>query len=714
MTKARKQKLKELYLATSSTKEVLSDFLDRLEVLDERFKKISSMPEFMDEIAEMMNDLEHRFGGLKTTPGPQGKPGMNGIHGQKGKPGQDGSPDSPEQIRDKISSLEGKARLSVLALKDTEWLRKWINGYENGNVIGTPGRFIDLLDAPDSYIGKSLMGVRVNAAETGLEFYVTGGGGSQNLQQTTDNGNTTTDRVRIGSSVAPDFELDVSGKASQLIGPVFTGSGLDDLSLVTASWNLTYDASYVFTIDGLASPYITIQYAIFAGTVFTLGDIVAGDDGSVGTIVSLTTDGHGAKFMQILPAFGDFSSATQVDNGLAYASVIRWTGAQAYDTFSVKKNGNSYLNGQAITGGTQSFSGISISFAAISGHSLGDFWTITALNNNVVNTSGSYRMQSPTDPSHVSIGAQPFTDNTEYLWPIASAGDSSDKRFLRNINGVMSWDNTPQILSIGETVNGAIPGRYFSADETTGTLKQGNSNGYILQESSGLRFANQSMVIADTIGNIAYQFDLGPHGSIKLGDFSGFWGSGMAEYLDLQFSTYKLANNGLTTFEDLFSNPFISLDIGSKIYGFGDLNGSFNGTKLVIEDGSGLAKIMAQGMKVQDFFGTDTFSIDTVSFLSTFGTGMRYPIQRLGGNWTFSIEMSTMVQTTAGATNFLPSAASFQGQVFTYKNAAGGSTTLSRSGTDSIYSILGLVTSILVADGASYTVQSDGINWNVI
>lgn len=283
MTKARKQKLKELYLTTSSTKEVLSDFLDRLEVLDERFKKISSMPEFMDEIAEMVNELEHRFGGLKTTPGKQGKPGTKGTPGEQGKPGQDGSPDSPEQIRDKISSLEGKARLSVLALKDTEWLRKWINGQQNGNVIGTPGRFIDLLDAPDSYIGKSLMGVRVNAAETGLEFYVTGGGGSQNLQQTLAIGN-----VAGGQNITDLGDVEFRGKgelksaySTYVLGATSHGGvGKNNITL-TGPYLGTSTPTFTYTITSLDEQVLNVDDI----SPFSVGDGVTGDISGVGTVL---------------------------------------------------------------------------------------------------------------------------------------------------------------------------------------------------------------------------------------------------------------------------------------------------------------------------------------------------------------------------------------------------------------------------------------------
>lgn len=59
-----------------------------------------------------------------------------------------------------------------------------INNHDHTFVTGT---FLTLSDVPASYSGQSLKGVRVNAAETGLEFYTTGGGGggSSNSYSTT-------------------------------------------------------------------------------------------------------------------------------------------------------------------------------------------------------------------------------------------------------------------------------------------------------------------------------------------------------------------------------------------------------------------------------------------------------------------------------------------------------------------------------------------------
>jgi hypothetical protein len=44
--------------------------------------------------------------------------GLDGAPGQDGAPGKDGSPDTAEQVRDKLESLKGEARLDAFAIKN--------------------------------------------------------------------------------------------------------------------------------------------------------------------------------------------------------------------------------------------------------------------------------------------------------------------------------------------------------------------------------------------------------------------------------------------------------------------------------------------------------------------------------------------------------------------------------------------------------------------
>lgn len=63
-----------------------------------------------------------------TVVGPPGRDGKDGesIVGPQGEPGKDGSPDTPEQIREKLASLEDDKRLDISAIKGVEDLEKKI------------------------------------------------------------------------------------------------------------------------------------------------------------------------------------------------------------------------------------------------------------------------------------------------------------------------------------------------------------------------------------------------------------------------------------------------------------------------------------------------------------------------------------------------------------------------------------------------------------
>lgn len=101
----------------------------------------------------------------------------------KGDKGDDGSPDTADQIRDKIHSLKDDKRVDIAYIKGWEQV---VASMENqirniaaakGGDIGWGGnkQFIELADTPDTYRGQALKGIRVNAEETGLEFF-TGSG----------------------------------------------------------------------------------------------------------------------------------------------------------------------------------------------------------------------------------------------------------------------------------------------------------------------------------------------------------------------------------------------------------------------------------------------------------------------------------------------------------------------------------------------------------
>ena len=101
--------------------------------------------------------------------------------------------DNGEQIRDKLSSLEGEQRLDISAIKGAEKLSTQANLDRaisildqrtqfliNKQTSSTSGAtaFTDLTDVPSSYSGQGGKAVRVNVGETGLEFFTASGSGT--------------------------------------------------------------------------------------------------------------------------------------------------------------------------------------------------------------------------------------------------------------------------------------------------------------------------------------------------------------------------------------------------------------------------------------------------------------------------------------------------------------------------------------------------------
>lgn len=379
------------------------------------------------------------------------------------------------------------------------------------------------------------------------------------LQQVTDVGNTTTNAIRIGSSSAPNYELDVSEKAPFFSGAVFSGSGLNDAT-GTIGTNQQYDVTYVVTVDGIANPYALIEYTITTpGTPFAPGNTINGDDGSTGTLVSLV----GSDMMYVNLTSGNFSSASQIDNGSTVASLDRLTQPMAADTFSYTRNGIFQGGSNSITGAQQTLGDtIKIQFASTTGHTLSDLWTITYLNNNIVNASGYYRFQN-LDNTFVGIAPSAASDGMIYKLPATasgSAGTGTNIKFLRNTAGVLSWDT--QSLYISEPVSGATINRALFVS-ATGNLSQGDSQGW-LELATGLAFFGANFVIKDTSNQTFYQFDLGSAGTIRLGDLSGVYASNASNNFDLITGDINYKTPGTFSVQDITNNKYFEVSPSLK------------------------------------------------------------------------------------------------------------------------------------------------------
>jgi hypothetical protein len=78
-----------------------------------------------------------------------------------------------ESIVARLNKLKGVLDMSVMRSLPYDVL----HGNGKGHIRGGTDHFVQLLDAPSSYSGQALKGVRVNAGATGLEFYTVSSGG---------------------------------------------------------------------------------------------------------------------------------------------------------------------------------------------------------------------------------------------------------------------------------------------------------------------------------------------------------------------------------------------------------------------------------------------------------------------------------------------------------------------------------------------------------
>ena len=118
---------------------------------------------------------------------------------------------SPYDIRDSLESLRGKDRLKISAIQGLkEALENAMQARGAGGGIGGSGNitnsgggsFITLSDAPSSYTGQALKGIRVNSGANGVEFYTIAGDTDEKAGvQSDDSAGYLKDKVVSGSGI---------------------------------------------------------------------------------------------------------------------------------------------------------------------------------------------------------------------------------------------------------------------------------------------------------------------------------------------------------------------------------------------------------------------------------------------------------------------------------------------------------------------------------
>ena len=136
------------------------DDKEQLALLKEISQELKKKEEYAYDI-EIDPVLKEQLRGEK---GDKGEPGLNGLDGKDGKDAD------TEEIKSFISK-EVTNKLNKLPIVPIGGGRG-----SSGSSSGGATTFTALTDVPSSYSTQALKGVRVNAAETGLEFFTIGGG----------------------------------------------------------------------------------------------------------------------------------------------------------------------------------------------------------------------------------------------------------------------------------------------------------------------------------------------------------------------------------------------------------------------------------------------------------------------------------------------------------------------------------------------------------
>ena len=207
------------------------------------------------------------------------------------------------------------------------------DGWDDGSGSGAT-TFLGLTDTPASYAGASLFGVRVNAAETGLEFFAIAGGGT--LQDAYDAG---TGTITSDAGHGPFQFLGTEAFSVTVDGNVAIASGGSvDLTAVAAPATLRTNGAGAVTAIAQGTGDATLEATGGNAFVTAGGNLQASAGGSVdltatGAPATLRTNGAGAA---TLAAQGTGNAVVQSTGGNAQiggvaVEVLDGAGAVLYE-----------------------------------------------------------------------------------------------------------------------------------------------------------------------------------------------------------------------------------------------------------------------------------------------------------------------------------------------------------------------------------------------
>ena len=225
---------------------VVADVVDELPTIIK--EEVSSLDNKVSKEIKSLNDKIAKVKTIKGEKGDRGEAGIDGLDGKDGANGKDGSPDTPEQIADKLNTLEGVIDSKV------------IKGYN--------GTDIEELKRQVSTIGNQTLRLLSKPATS-----------------TTTTGGGTVDSIVAGTNVS----VDSTDPKNPIVSASFsqTGKYLISGGAVWSGTGLIYDVSILsYFFNGLKSSPITTSVTLDASdpTFNRIDGIVVDEVGNVSVV----------------------------------------------------------------------------------------------------------------------------------------------------------------------------------------------------------------------------------------------------------------------------------------------------------------------------------------------------------------------------------------------------------------------------------------------
>lgn len=356
------------------------------------------------------------------------------------------------------------------SLAQDEFALVWnnaLNRYKLTPISGGGGGgatiFTALTDVPASYSGQALKGVRVNIAETGLEFYTV----AFTLAGLTD----------VNLSSISDSQL-LQYRTSDNKWHNFSMSGdvtISNTGVASVGWSngyTTYDARYLKLSGGTMTGNLILNAdpisSLGAATKNYVDNLITGlswkTAAQVATTVNITLSG-----LQTIDGYttliGDRvlvkNQSTQTQNGLYIAAIGSWTRSNDADTGTELLGSTVYIENGTVYGGTQwsnnnssiTLGSTNITFVQIAGAGVYTNGSGLSLTGNVFSISSGGVVNTM-----IANGTIDLTAKVTGILPIANGGTGSTV-------GAWLLSGTSN-LSAAVTVNGNFSGNQFTSTWT--------------------------------------------------------------------------------------------------------------------------------------------------------------------------------------------------------------------------------------------------------